>query len=466
MSKQKKMAISAAAIIVLLLVFSVTILPILVKNKAIEAIHQATGRTVHIESVSINPFSVAVSIKKFAIEEKGGGPFVSFAGLRANISLASIYKRALILSEVTLESPSISIARTAPNRYSFTDIIERQQAQKKPESQKPLLFSINNITVSNGTVDFNDQAVDGGRKHTVRNMEIAVPFISNIPYLMEKYTDPKFSAVVDGAPLSFAGKVKPFSTSMETEVTIHLDHLNLPRLMAYSPQLPPIELATGMLGVNMNVNYRISADKVPELQIKGQARLDNIAVTMKDGSPLMKLPALEVNASKLEVFARIFEFEAITLDGLELFVSRDAKGQWMYERLLAQKKADAPVENAPGQKDEPVKAGRQPLVQVSVLAVTNGHVHLADAVPKGGYRGSLDDIDFKMKHFTTAADKPAEYNLSLQMGNNTALSSGGSFSVAPLVVKSSLKLTGLNLQSGWPYLAKFLTVPLKGILDL
>ncbi len=466
MSKQKKMAIIAGVILVVLLVFSVTILPILVKNKVIEAIQQATGRTVHIESVSINPFSVAVNVKKFAIEEKGGGPFVAFAGLRANISLASIYKRALILSEVTLESPSISIARTAPNRYSFTDIIERQQAQKKPASQKPLLFSINNITVSNGTVDFDDQAVDGGRKHTVRNMEIAVPFISNIPYLMDKYTDPKFSAVIDGAPFSFAGKVKPFSTSMETELTIQFDHLNLPRLMAYSPQIPPIELATGVLGVNMNVNYRISADKVPELQIKGRARLDNIVVTMKDGSPLMKLPVLEVKASKLEVFARIFEFEAITLDGLELFVSRDAKGQWMYERLLTRKKTDAPAGNARDQKNEPVKAGRQPLVQVSALTVTNGHVHLHDAVPKGGFRGSVENIDFKLKHFTTAADKSAEYDLSLLVGNKTTLSSGGSFSIAPLAVKSSLTLAGLNLRSGWPYLARFLTAPLNGVLDL
>ncbi len=297
-------------------------------------------------------------------------------------------------------------------------------------------------------------------------MEIAVPFISNIPYLMDKYTDPKFSAVIDGAPFSFAGKVKPFSTSMETELTIHLDHLNMPRLMAYSPQIPPIELATGVLGVNMNVNYRISADKVPELQIKGHARLDNIVVTMKDGSPLMKLPALEVKASKLEVFARIFEFEAITLDGLELFVSRDAKGQWMYERLLTQKKTDAPAGNIRDHKSEPVKAGRQPLVQISALTVTNGHVHLHDAVPKGGFRGSFDDIDFKLKHFTTAADKSAEYDLSLQVDNKAALSSGGSFSVAPLAVKSSLKLTGLNLRSGWPYLARFLTAPLKGILDL
>jgi hypothetical protein len=239
MSKQKKIAIIIAGALVALLIFSVTLLPIVVKNKAREAIQQATGRTVRIESVSINPFVLAVGVKGVAIEEKGGGPFIACTGLRATISPASIYKRALILSEITLESPSFSITRTAPNRYSFTDIIERQQALKKPVSQSPMLYSINNITVTNGTVDFDDRAVDGGRKHTVRNLQFAIPFISNMPYLMEKYTDPKLSAVVDGAPFSFAGKVKPFSKSMETEVNIHLNQLNLPRLVAYSPQPPP-----------------------------------------------------------------------------------------------------------------------------------------------------------------------------------------------------------------------------------
>ncbi|MDD2309626.1 MAG: DUF748 domain-containing protein [Desulfuromonadaceae bacterium] len=416
--------------------------------------------------MSINPFVLAINVKGAAIEEKGGGPFIAFAALRATLSPASIYRRALILSEVTLEAPSLSITRTAANRYSFTDIIERQQAHKKPASQGTLLYSINNITVTNGTVDFNDLAVDGGRKHTVRNLQFAIPFISNMPYLMDKYIDPKLSAVVDGAAFSFAGKVKPFSKSMETEVDIHLKELNIPRLVAYSPQPPPVELAAGKLGVDLGMTYRISADKIPQLLIRGHARLDGIAVNLKNGQPLFRLPALEVNASKLEAFAKQFEFEAITLDGLELFVRRDAKGQWMYERLLPQKSTVTSPETVQGRKQEPVKAVQQPFVQVSVLNFTNGSVHMSDAVPKGGFKGSLNDIDFKMKHFTTAADKSAEYDLSLQVDNEATITSAGSFSANPLAAKSSTRLAGLNLQRGWPYMARFFTAPLKGVLDL
>ena len=244
MSKLKKPAIIFAVFLGTLLIFSAAILPMIVKNKVSEAIRQSTGRTVRIESVSINPFLLALSAKGVVVEENGGGPFVAFAGLRATVNPASIYKRALILEEVTLDTPSFSITRTAPDRYSFTDIIERLHAQKKPASQGTPLFSINNLTV------------------------------------------------------------------------------------------------------------------------------------------------------------------------------------------------------------------------------TNGNVHFSDAVPKGGFKGSLNDINFKLKHFTTAANTPAEYNLSLLVDNEATLTSEGCFSVFPPAVKASTELAGLNLQKGWPYLARFLRAPLKGVLDL
>lgn len=466
MPKLKKLAIIAAGILGALLVFSATILPIIVKSKAAEAITQATGRTVLIDSVSINPFTLSVSAKGVAIEEKGGGPFIACAGFRATISPASLYKRALILADVTLEAPSFTITRSAPNRYSFSDILERLQAHKKPDSQGMPLFSINNIIVTNGTVDFNDLAVGGGRRHTVRNLDFAIPFISNMPYLMEKYTDPKLSAVVDGAAFRFSGKVKPFSKSMQTEVKIHLNRLNLPRLAGYFPQPLPLELVSGAVSVDMDIQYRISTDNVPQLLISGKAGLADVVVNMKNGHPLLRLPALDVNASKLEVFARQFEFETIALDGLELFVSRDVTGQWMYERLLSQAKTGAREATGRDGKREQEKAIQPPNVLVSALTLTNGSVHLSDAVPKGGFKGALNDIDLEMKHFSTSTDASVGYDLSLLVDNEATLSSEGSFSVSPLTAQSSTVLAGLNLQKTWPYLSRFLTAPLKGVLNL
>jgi outer membrane protein OmpA-like peptidoglycan-associated protein len=465
-SKRNKYTLIATCILATLLLFSATILPMIVRSKAVAAIEEATGRKAHIQSVSINPLTLTVAVKGFAIDEKEGTPLVGFSQVRASLALASIYKRALILSYVTIDTPAFSFARTGPNRFSFSDILDRQKKTPTQDKKGEFLFSINNISVTNGSLDFDDRAVPGGRKHTIRALNIAIPFISNIPYLAEKYTDPRISAVVNGAPFSFAGKLKPLSKSLETSVRVDLKQLSLPEYVAYSPVPPPADLVSGTLTVDMDVNYRISADRKPELTAKGVIRLDGIGVNMKNGQPLAKLPSLEVKASRLEVFARLFEFEAITIDGLEMYVNRDSKGEWMYSRLLPPAKADVKPEDSSAQKSEAGKDEKQPVIQVSSLAFKNGTVHFSDALPKGGFKTALSEIDFTVKNFSTAPGKAADYDLSLLLDSDAAFNADGTFSVRPLTATSSAELTGLNIERGWPYLANYLTAPVKGTLGL
>lgn len=466
MSKRNKYILIAIGIIATLLLFTMTILPMIVRSKAVAAIEEATGRKAHIKSVAINPFTLAVTVKEFAIDEKEGTPLVGFSQVRASLALSSVYKRALILSHVNIEAPTVSFARTGPNLFSFSDILDRLKKAPKQEKKGEFLFSINNITVKNGSLDFDDRLVAGGRRHTVRTLDIAIPFISNIPYLAEKYTDPRISAVVNGAPFSFAGKLKPLSKSLETSVHVGLKQLNLPQYIAYSPVKPLADLTSGTVTIDMDVSYRISADKKPELTIKGLARLDDICVDMKNGQPLAKLARLEAKASSLEVFAQQFGFEAITLDGLELFVDRDGKGEWMYTRLLPPAKTDKITENSSEKKPENSNKDKQPLVMVSYLACTNSMVHFSDALPKGGFKTTISEINFSVKNFSTAPGKSADYELSLLLDNDASFNTDGTFSVTPLAATSSAELTGLKIQRGWPYLAQYLTAPVKGTLDL
>jgi uncharacterized protein involved in outer membrane biogenesis len=134
MTKRNKIALLCFVSALALVLFAATILPIIVRNKAIAAIADETGRKVRIDKVAINPFTLTITISGFAIEAKGGGPFVSIVNLRASLVLASIFKWALIIPEIIVDSPAFSIARLAVNNYSFNDIIDRQKAKpEKPE---------------------------------------------------------------------------------------------------------------------------------------------------------------------------------------------------------------------------------------------------------------------------------------------------------------------------------------------
>lgn len=467
MSRRKKIALSAVGVVAALLLFAAFVLPSIVRSRMVTAIEAETGRKAGIEKISINPLTLTVTVNGLSIAAKDGGAFISFGRLRTSLSPASIYRRALIISELSLDLPAIRFARFSANNYSFNDIIELQKAKPKKESKGEFHYSINNISLTNGSLDFDDQAVGGGRKHTIRNLSVAVPFISNIPYLAEKYTDPHISAIVDGAPFAFNGKIKPLSKSMETSVAIDLKQLRLPEYAAYSPVRPPVDLASGKLTVASQVTYRVSQDKKPELGIKGVVTLDEIAVNMRNGAPLVKLPQLQVKASELEVFAQRFLIEEIRMDGLELFVSRNAKGEWMYNRLLE----SSPTSGKKPESDraataEAAKKESQLLLQVAALTFSNGTVHFSDAQPAGGFKTKISRIDASVTNFSTAAGKTAEYELSLMLADEATLNGDGTFSLHPLNVTLSNELNGLKIQRGWPYLSSFLSSPVKGSIDV
>lgn len=469
MKRRKKIFQIAAGIFCVLLLFATFILPSIVRSQAVKGIEAETGRKVRIEKISINPLTLSITVKGLSIEAIGGGSFISIAKLDASLGFASIYRGALVLSTVSIDSPVIRFARLSANNFSFNDIIDLQKSKPKSDKKpgEEFHFSINNISLANGSIDFEDQAVGGGRKHTVRNLKISLPFFSNIPYLAEKYTDPHISAVVNGAPFSFDGKCKPLSESMETSVHIDLKQLSLPEYVAYFPVRPPVDLTSGNLSLATDLTYRISKGKKPELGIKGEITLDRIAVNMKGGAPLVRLPQLRLKAHELEIFSRRFLFEEIYIDGLELFVSRNTRGEWMYSRLLQPPakgvkntaSAAAATPKAPDNKELP------PLLQVAAFNFKNGAVHFSDAMPSGGFKSELSQIDASVTNFTTATGKNAEYELSMMLDNEATLSVDGSFSLTPLKATLSSALSDLRIERGWPYLSSFMTSPLKGTVD-
>ncbi|MBU5614204.1 DUF748 domain-containing protein [Geomonas azotofigens] len=459
MPKLNRYLLISIAVLAALILFTAAVLPIIVKNKAIAAIEDATGRATRIGSVSLNPLTLHVAVRDFVVAEKTGPPLIAFRTLEASVAPASIFKRALILSEITLDTPTVNLVRTAPNRFNFSDILERQPKEKENDQKAPLRFSLNNIRLKNGSIDFDDRIVVGGRKHSIRSLDIALPFISNSPYLAEKYIDPRISAVVNGAPFSFAGKLKPLSKSLETSVHIGLKQLSLPQYVAYYPVRPPAELTSGKLTADLDLAYRISADRKPELTLKGLTRLDAVAVDLPGGKPLLRLPSLEVKAARLEALAGNFQFQSITADGLELFVERDQRGEWMYSRLVApQKKPEEPK--------KPAEPAQKTTVVLPYFACKGAAVHFRDDLPKGGFQTTVADIEATVRNFSTAPGTAASYQLALKPDDGVTLKTEGKFSTAPLTVTSTIQLAGLRIQRAWPYLSPYLTAPVQGTVAL
>ena len=112
-------------------------------------------RQVTIEKINLNPYSLTASIQGFALQRKDTrGNLISFERVSVDLQSASLFKMALIIKSVDLSRPEINFTRNQDQTFSFADLIPKKTEKKLPSEEiRPFLFSINNITISNGRIN-------------------------------------------------------------------------------------------------------------------------------------------------------------------------------------------------------------------------------------------------------------------------------------------------------------------------
>ncbi|MBU1182737.1 MAG: DUF748 domain-containing protein, partial [Proteobacteria bacterium] len=202
-------------------------LPPLLKSVLIKKLSENLHREVAISQINVNPFALTVKVKGLLVRERNSSEtFVSCDEIFLDFQSLSAFKRALIFREISIKQPFIKIARNPDMSDNFSDLIEKKETAKpEEENQKPLRFSFSNMKIENGSIDF----LDGPKQtqHTVRELNIAVPFFSNILYYIDTDVQPEFSAKINGTPYAIQGKTKPYADSLETSFDIDIKDLDI-----------------------------------------------------------------------------------------------------------------------------------------------------------------------------------------------------------------------------------------------
>ncbi|MSM40029.1 MAG: DUF748 domain-containing protein [Geobacter sp.] len=469
MNSRRKLLIIIAAILAALFLFTTLILPGIVRNKVIRSLETATSRKAELAGISLNPFTLSAKLRGFRLCERDRSTtFASFSSARIAVSPASIFRQALVVSSVTVRAPYLHLERTAPNSYNFSELLVRKEPPK-PDA-KPFLFSINNIEIDRGSVDFMDRAVATPTAHTVRNLELAVPFVSNVPYLADRYVAPRISAKVNGTELSASGKLKPLSSAIEASLHLSLQGIDLPHYLAYLPKEVPLRIASGELTTSLDLAYRVSAANKPDLTLKGDLALDKLSVTEKSGAPLFNLGRGAIRINEAALFARSFDLARLTVVDPEIFLDRAANGKWNLQRLtpeqpaaqsVSPKKEESAEKGIPAAKEKTVK----PRINLAALQITGGRFHFADRLPASGFRTDLEGIDLNVRGFSTDAGRRATWTAALKSSRGESLNGSGELTMEPLAVTARVTLEKIMLAPAYPYLAAYLASPVSGTVD-
>ena len=281
MSRYKKWIIGAAVFFVLFTIVGFFVIPPLVKPYLLETLSKTLNRQVSLSDLSLNPYTLTVTLRGFEIKEpKSETAFVSFEELVVNLDIRSIFKRAPVIEEFTVRKPYVHLVRNKDKTYNFSDLLALIKEEPKDEKKEPLLFSVNNIVIENGGIDFIDSPFDTA--HTVREMNIGIPFISNIPEYIDTYVQPHFAATINGDTYALEGKTKIFKESRETIFNILIEDLDLPFYLAYVPHELNITIPSGKLDVQSTITFSMSPGSAPRHRRRRQRGAEGLCLTRED----------------------------------------------------------------------------------------------------------------------------------------------------------------------------------------
>lgn len=403
---------------------------------------EALGRQISVERVAFNPFKLNARLEKLRIAgTKGQAALLEIESLDLNLSSLSLWHRGLVLDSLRIERPVLRFARTGEDRYSFSDIVDRLNSGPKasPESA-PTRFSLNNIELVDGRVEFDDRPV--GKKHLVDKLHIGIPFLSNLPARVELGVSPHLEARINGAQLKLAGQLKPFADTREASLDIKLAALDLTQYLGYAPVKLPVKLASGLLSSDLRLSWIEAQHGSQKLVLAGKLGLERFSVVEADGKALLKFSALGLDIERIEPLASppLARISRVRLDQPELDVSRSTQGTLNLSRLAGES----------GGKPANAKAPL-PRIAIARIELNQGLFHWHDEAAAGGFELTLSPVSVLMQGLDLASEKPAKLELKAGGGESESLAFKGDVNPLRGIHAGHLAIGGVKLERLRPY---------------
>jgi len=327
LARWQKAALTTVVLLLLYTLAGFFVLPAVVRMVAVNQLRQRLHRDVQIEAVRLNPFTLSATVRNAAVfAPDSKDRLAAFRELYVNLQSVSLFRWAPVVKELRLDGLYGSVVLYKDHRWNFSDLLPAPPdtgttaPSEEEAEEKPFRFSFNNIQLTGGEIHFRDDI--RGKTHDITGIDMALPFLSNLPAQINIFVDPHFYADINGTPFNLQGKVKPFAGSRETELNLDLRNIDLAAYMPYVPPDADVRIHSGRLDMKLAVTYEAYEDGSHALRTAGLVALRSLDLTDGADRPLLKLDQLRVDIGDLEPMAGLVRIQEILLQGAVFTITR------------------------------------------------------------------------------------------------------------------------------------------------
>ncbi|MDR6537625.1 hypothetical protein J2739_003406 [Variovorax soli] len=435
--------------------------PPIAKSQIQRIASEKLGRQVTVGKIDFKPWTLELTLDDLRIATADGSrPQLAIARIYADAELQSILRLAPVIDAVSVDAPAVLLTHRTDGKYDIDDILAKLASAPDAPKSEPPRFAIYNIAITNGSVEFDDQAVK--RKHELRDFVLKVPFLSNLPSQRTIKTEPKLAFVLNGSAFDSAAATTPFADDRKTDAQISFKNLDLVPYLGYIPGGLPVALRGGKLDADLKIDFVQAA--TAGLKITGTVAAHSIQLADSKARDLLRFDSLKLVLADVRPLERVVHLGEVSLAAPQLVVARDAAG-----RLNLLPAGEGAAEKAPPAARQNGEAGAKPAaaappwrLQVDKLALSGGEIGWRDQSIQPAAAVDLKQLQIDATAIVWPMEKPAVFSGSSVVGG-AALKFGGE--ATDKVAKVQAEVEALPLSLAAPYLAQSLEPTLDGKLS-
>lgn len=470
----RTLSVVLAGLVTLYALLGFFVLPAYLRAKVPAMLSERLGHPVTIGDITLNPFTLALTVTAFDITEDNGSPLIGFEDLYVNIELSSILNRTLTFDQIRLRIPYGSVNIRHNGTLNLMDLRPKsrtpesaqpaQTVQEKSDAQPSLpSLIIRSLEVERGAIEFHDES-----RPTPFRADIVPIWLTLKNFRTVLAGDNAFAFKAEfeaGESLEWQGTL--LLNPMRSDGHVRLSSLKMREVWEYIQDRAGFEITDGLLHVDARYHAEAGADAFHATVSDGEIRLDQVMLVEKgDQIPLIVLPTFLAKGIQADLVQHHVEIGALQSNGARIKTWIDKEGAINLRRLFAATPA-SPTANPPADQ---TPSNRQPAtwtVTLKEITLDDYGVSMEDRRPPSPVRLDLGALRMNVKNVTYPPTGALDFTASMQVNSTGPLSTSGTVTAEPVRADIDIEMTKFPLAPFQPYIGQAMNVELrKGSADL
>jgi uncharacterized protein involved in outer membrane biogenesis len=427
------------------------LVPALIKSQVTRRARASLDREARLEGTRFNPFTLAASLRGFDLRDRDGTPLVAFDTLVVNLSLASVFRRALVLDEFRLVRPRVVARIMADGQPAVADLFTPDTAGTPPDTAAgPPRLVIHRLAVLEGAFDFVDESRSPRYEERLRDLGLSIEDLSTLP--RETGGHLLTAQIPGGAEVRWTGTntMEPLELRGQFEFKEAL----LPRLASLTGD-QPLRISSGRGEGKLPYEIRQGPRGELTVSIPGAsfAATDLVVQPRDRAEDWVRVPRIDFQDVSVQWPARQARLALLRVSGPEIAARRLADGtvDWMNQTAALRDTSGSRQGSAPPWK-----------VTVAQVEVADGAIRVSDESVRPAGVFEATDINVRAGPVGTDSTVPIKLEATAVLGGGTTIKAQGEMVRSPRAGVVEVAAEGLDLRQVNPYFGENPPAQLRG----